>query len=141
MAKTALPAAARDLVMSRAKQCCEYCQSQDRYSPNLFTIDHTIPPELGGTDDLGNLAYACFLCNRLKSNKTAAFDPLTQTHVPLFNPRTHTWQEHFVWDESYTHVIGLTPTGRATVLALQLNREKLLEYRKALLEFGGHPPR
>ena len=88
---------------------------------------------------MDNLAYACFLCNRLKSNKTTVFDPLSQTQALVFNPRTQVWQEHFTWNEEFTHIIGLSPTGRGTIVLLQLNREKLLEYRKALLQCGAHP--
>ena len=88
---------------------------------------------------MDNLAYACFLCNRLKSNKTTVFDLLSQTQALIFNPRTHVWQEHFAWNEEFTYIIGLSPTGRGTIVLLQLNREKLLEYRRALLQFGVHP--
>lgn len=140
MPKVAYSAAIRETVMLRAKHCCEYCQSQDRYSPNLFTFDHIVPINLGGTDNSDNLAYACFLCNRLKSNKLLAFDPVTKAQVPLFNPRIDAWSNHFSWNEDYTLVIGLSPTGRSTVAKLRLNREKLVAYRKALLLFGGHPP-
>jgi len=34
-----LSADVREGVMFRAKHCFEYCQSQDKYSPNLFTYD------------------------------------------------------------------------------------------------------
>lgn len=140
MPKAVFPADTRETVMQRANHCCEYCQSQDKYSPNLFTIDHIIPEDLGGTNEIDNLAYACFLCNRLKSDKLTAFDLITQSHVPLFNPRIHIWTQHFSWNEDFTLILGLTATGRSTVSALRLNREKLVEYRKALLPFGGHPP-
>ena len=140
MAKTVLPSTLRESVMLRVHNCCEYCQSQDKFSPDYFTIDHVLPLEEGGTDELSNLAYACFLCNRLKSNKTTVFDLISQTYVPIFNPRIHSWQEHFAWNGEYLHIIGLTPTGRGTVEVLQLNRKKLLEYRMALIAFGEHPP-
>jgi hypothetical protein len=140
MAKAALSSTIRESVMLRADQCCEYCRSQDRYSPNWFTIDHIVPPALGGSDEVGNLAYACFLCNRLKSNRTSVFDPVSQRQAPIFNPRTDVWREHFSWNDDCTLIIGLTPTGRGTVAALQLNREKLVDCRKALLVFGMHPP-
>jgi len=140
MPKSVLSANIRMDVMQHADHCCEYCQSQDKYSPNAFTIDHILPEDLGGTNEPDNLAYACFLCNRLKSNKTTGFDPITQSHVPLFNPRIHIWSQHFFWNEDFMLVIGLTATGRSTVAELQLNRQKLVEYRLALLPFGGHPP-
>ena len=59
MPRAVFPADTRKTVMQRAHQCCEYCQSQDKYSPNLFTIDHIIPEDLGGTNEPDNLAYAC----------------------------------------------------------------------------------
>lgn len=62
--------------MLRSKHCCEYCKSWDKFSPVFFTIDHIIPPLLGGTHDLQNLAYSCPLCNRLKWKKVNAIDPV-----------------------------------------------------------------
>jgi hypothetical protein len=37
-------------------------------------------------------------------------------------------------------VVGLTPTGRATVAALELNRPTVLEIRAEEVFFGRHPP-
>lgn len=127
--------------MARANHCCEYCLSQDKYSPNLFTIDHIIPEDSGGDNDPDNLAYACFLCNRLKSNKITGYDQITQSHASLYNPRMQNWDHHFTWSEDFTSILGLTATGRSTVSELQLNRLKVVEYRMALLPFGGHPPK
>ena len=47
-------------------------------------------------------------------------DPTTGTLVPLFNPRAQVWSEHFVWANGGTHIVSLTPTGRATVIALRV---------------------
>jgi hypothetical protein len=127
-------------VAERAKHCCEYCKSLDTFSPNYFTIDHIIPEPLGGTDDLDNLAYACFLCNRLKSNKLNVYDAVSAAWFRLFDPRVQDWNEHFAWNEDLTTIIGLTATGRVTVDELQLNRPKLVAYRKAVIPFGIHPP-
>ncbi len=106
----------------------------------MFTIDHVIPQNFGGDSELSNLAYACFLCNRLKSNKLKHFDKSSLSWIDLFNPRKHVWNEHFSWNEDTTLIIGMTPIGRITVEALKLNREKLIEYRKSLIPFGAHPP-
>jgi hypothetical protein len=141
MAKTILSPSIVKNVIARANKCCEYCQSQDRYSPNRFTIDHVTPESIEINDDFENLAYACFLCNRLKSNKLVGFDALTQTFWPIFNPRLEKWAQHFAWNENASTIIGITPIGRATIKELQLNREKLIEYRAALLVFGVHPPK
>lgn len=130
----------RKHVMERAGHCCEYCKSHDKYAPHYFTIDHISALSIGGNDDIENLAYACFLCNRLKSNKPMGFDQLTEEWVALFNPRIHKWHEHFVWDEDATQMIGISPVGRSTITTLRLNREKLIEYRKSILPLGEHPP-
>ena len=140
MAKTIFSAALREQVILRALHCCEYCKSQDKYAPHLFTIDHLLPKNLGGTNDFINLAYACFLCNRLKSNKLNVFDPISESWIPLFNPRIDAWHQHFSWNEDATQIIGLTAIGRMTVGTLKLNRDKLIEYRQALIPFGVHPP-
>ncbi len=42
---------------------CEYCGEM-----RPLTIDHKIPVELGGTDEISNLAAACRPCNKRKGN-------------------------------------------------------------------------
>jgi hypothetical protein len=37
-------------------------------------------------------------------------------------------------------IIGLTPIGRTTVEALQLNREGVVNLRRVLYAMGEHPP-
>lgn len=130
----------REEVKLRANNCCEYCKSQDKYSPTSFTIDHIIPKNLDGNSDLENLAYACFLCNRLKSNKLKSFDTNSEKWIPLFNPRKDIWEENFAWSEDATKIIGTSIIGKCTINELKLNREKLIEYRICLILFGVHPP-
>jgi hypothetical protein len=50
------------------------------------------------------------------------------------------WSEHFAWNEDYSRVIGLTPTGRATVETLHLNRQGVVNLRRVLFLVGMHPP-
>jgi hypothetical protein len=140
MPKSYLSNSLREAVILRASNCCEYCKSQDKYSPTSFTIDHIIPESLDGTSTFENLAYACFLCNRLKSNKIKTFDELSEKWIPLFNSRTDTWDEHFAWNQDATLIIGTTIIGRCCVKELKLNREKLIEYRNCIIPFGTHPP-
>ena len=140
MSKTVLSEAIRDIVRLRGGYCCEYCKSQDKFSPVHFTIDHILPLIEGGTNDLENLAYACMLCNRFKWKSVLAFDPVTNTMVSIYNPRLDLWKDHFQWGEAYLSIIGISPIGRATVAALQLNREKLVSYRRSMVEIGHHPP-
>jgi hypothetical protein len=48
--------------------------------------------------------------------------------------------EHFEWREYFTEIIGISPSGRATVNRLQLNREGLVNLRRILVDAGLHPP-
>jgi 5-methylcytosine-specific restriction endonuclease McrA len=87
-----------------------------------------------------NLALACQGCNNHKYNRTQSVDPVANQVVPLFHPRRHEWHEHFTWDECFELVIGLTPIGRATIEALQLNRHEVVKLRRLLYAAGEHPP-
>ena len=89
----------RELIRIRANYLCEYCHSPEIISATRFTIDHIIPQSLGGDDNLNNLALACRRCNERRYNFVAGYDPVTQTIVPLFNPRKQRWGEHFSWGE------------------------------------------
>ena len=130
----------RARVVERAKGCCEYCQSQERYSPDPFSVEHIIPLSRGGVNDLENLAFACQGCNNRKYTNVEALDPVNQSTVPLFHPRQHVWAEHFAWSDDGALVLGLTPIGRATIEKLQLNRSGLVNLRRVLFEAGEHPP-
>jgi hypothetical protein len=132
-------ASLRDEVMRRANNCCEYCLSQERFSVQRFSIEHIIPLSKGGSHHLDNLAYACQGCNNHKYNKTQAVDPVNDNIVLLYNPRSQVWTRHFAWNESFELIIGLTPFGRATVDALQLNRSGLVNLRQVLYRMGEHP--
>ena len=130
----------RRLVLKRAGGCCEYCQSQSRYSVDALSVEHIIPRSRGGPDVVSNLALACQGCNNRKFVSVAAADPLTGRTVPLYHPRQDRWEEHFAWSADFLTICGLTPTGRATVEKLQLNRETVVNLRRLLCEVGEHPP-
>ena len=131
----------RKLVSDRAEGCCEYCMSQEKFSSQAFSIEHIHPLSLGGNNNPDNLALACQGCNNHKYTKTFVPDPETGQDVLLFNPRTDTWLDHFQWNENHTVIKGLTPNGRATVLALKLNRDFLINQRIIYRAYGIHPPR
>jgi 5-methylcytosine-specific restriction endonuclease McrA len=140
MSKPRTRAELRRLVIARAHGCCEYCWSQARYSSHYFAIEHIIPKYRGGRTTLSNLAFSCQGCNNHKHIKIKALDPLTRKYALLYNPRRHEWSEHFTWSADCMEIIGLTPTGRATVRALQLNREEVVNLRRVLSASGEHPP-
>jgi len=127
-------------VAERARHCCEYCRSQARFAIQAFSVEHIIPKSQGGMTTLENFALACQGCNNHKYNKTEGADPINGRIVSLYHPRKHRWNEHFAWNDDFTLIIGLTPTGRATVESLQLNRDGLVNLRKVLYAMGEHPP-
>ena len=100
-----------------------------------------IPESKGGDDDVENLACACGGCNGSKYNKTHVADPFDGKIVPLFHPRQMSWYDHFAWPPDFLYIIGITEIGRATVEALNLNRTGLINFRRALLKLGVHPPK
>jgi hypothetical protein len=57
--------------------------------------------------------------------------------VPLYNPRTDSWDEHFEIDGGA--IRALTATGRATERLLKFNLPKRVEVRETLSQ-GGHYP-
>ncbi len=137
---SALSAPIRQQVVARANHRCEYCLTAQQVIGMPLVIDHIAPRALGGGDDPDNLCAACYRCNEYKGAKTHGLDPITGTLVALFHPRLHLWKDHFAWANGGTHVIGLTPTGRATVLILRLNNEYLVEARALWIARDWHPP-
>jgi hypothetical protein len=130
----------RDVVFTRANHRCEYCQTPIQYAIQPFVVEHILPVVYGGTSDLDNLACACGGCNGHKYDKTDAPDPAENLTQPLFNPRINEWQEHFTWNADFTQIIGLSAIGRATVIALHLNRAGLVNIRRLMVLGGEHPP-
>ena len=140
MAEPRVSASQRQAVADRAAGCCKYCLSQERFSPDPFSVEHIVPRSAGGIEDEENLAFSCQGCNNRKYTSTTAIDPVTGLVVALFNPRRDSWTENFVWNNDFTQIVALTPTGRATVAKLQLNRPGVANLRSVLREIREHPP-
>lgn len=130
----------RQQVLTRAKGYCEYCLSQERFSPDMFSIDHIIPLAAGGKTSLDNLALSCQRCNNKKYTNTKAFDSVTGRMVSFYHPRQHKWYKHFAWSEDLIYLIGLTPIGRVTITTLDLNRSGVVNLRRLLCTVDEHPP-
>jgi hypothetical protein len=140
MSTTRVPKALRARVAEQAGQRCGYCLSSETITGIALEIDHLLPEALGGETTEDNLWLACSACNDAKGDRVTARDPLTGEWATLFNPRTQRWHDHFTWTDGGARIEGLTPTGRATVLALQLNRALLVGARRAWVLAGWHPP-
>jgi hypothetical protein len=127
--------AVRELVRRRAERRCEYCRLPESAVPLIiFHIEHVIPRQHGGSDAPENRALACPWCNRAKGPNLSGIDADSQAIVPLFNPRTQSWHEHF--SRHGATIVGISPTGRATVHVLGMNRPECLEMRTWLLREG-----
>jgi hypothetical protein len=139
---TLVPTSLREEVERRAAGRCEYCRLSQQTQVATFPVDHVLPVTEGGETILGNLALACPRCNAAKWKRVAAEDPVSGATVPLFDPRTQVWGDHFRWsDRDATVLEGLTAVGRATIVGLELNHARHLEVRRWLIVLGTHPPR
>jgi hypothetical protein len=110
----------------------------------LFTPKRLLPSArervlVGGPTVSENLALACVSCSLRKEARRSGRDPKTGRTVGLFHPRRQVWARHFRWEG--VSVVGLTPTGRATVERLLMNRPLILAIRLEEALRGCHPPR
>jgi hypothetical protein len=133
-----VPALMRKEVVRRAANRCEYCRLSQAGQEAAFHVDHIHPVVERGTTALENLALACVSCSLRKGARRKARDPLTTRDVALFHPRRQRWPDHFCWRGN--RVQGLTPTGRATVSLLKLNRSLAVAIRAAERDYHRHPP-
>lgn len=129
--------ATQKAVRERAKHRCEYCQFPAEFAELPFHCDHVIAHQHGGTTVLENLAFACCYCNRYKGPNLSSVDPISAKVVPLFHPRRDSWNDHFSWNGPV--LAGKTPSGRATIQALRLNRADAVAVRQLLMEEGVFP--
>jgi len=119
---------------------CGYCRTSAVVVGQPLTFEHIIPRARGGASDENNLWLSCRRCNGHKGTRVEAVDPETGLVVALFNPRRQVWSEHFSWSGDGTRVLGLTPCGRATVFALQLNNPDIVAARLLWVAADWHPP-
>lgn len=119
--------AARLVVIERARRRCEYCLVREDNAGFPHQIDHIVSRKHGGSSGIGNLAYACVLCNRYKGADIASIDRSGRP-VRLFDPRRDSWDEHFKPDGPV--IQPLMPTGEVTTRMLRLNvAERVIERR------------
>ena len=88
---------------------------------HIIALQHTDE----NTDDASRLALACDRCNAYKGTNLTSIDPETGEIVRLFHPRQEVWLDHFRRQRGT--IIGITPTGRATVRLLNMNAPRRVE--------------
>ena len=141
MSITPIPDTLRRQITERDQHRCSYCRTAEKVAGDEFIIDHILPEALGGLTEAPNLCLACWRCNLIKGKRIVGLDPLSNKLERFYHPVNQQWYDHFVWIEGGRLMRGTTPTGRATVYALQLNRPRLVESRKLWITAGWHPPR
>lgn len=140
MSSTHISLELRQQIAERDHHLCSYCRTAEKIVGGEFTIDHILPESLNGATEVHNLCLACWRCNLIKGNRIVGSHPLSGALERFYHPAEQQWTDHFVWMEAGLFIRGLTPTGRAKVHALRLNRPKLIESRRLWITVGWHPP-
>lgn len=124
-------------VRRRARGVCEYCHMPEAFDRPGFEIEHIIARQHGGRTIAGNLAWACFSCNKRKGPNLSGIDSATGKVARLFHPRRHKWSRHFRWEGPL--LLGRTPVGRATIAVLGINLPLRVQLRQELIDEGVFP--
>ncbi len=127
-------------IILNAQYRCEYCKTSSKLTGMPLTMEHIIPRSLGGSDDLLNLAAACYRCNEFKGAKVSEIDLQTSQSSRLFNPRTDLWIDHFIWINGGIQIAGTSLIGDVTLIALRLNNKDIVAARALWVSFDWHPP-
>lgn len=125
-----VPDKIREKVRERAQNRCEYCSRPEYRTGFPFHVDHIISKKHDGSDEIENLAWACFTCNISKGSDIAGYDAETGKLTAFFNPRTQQWGDHFM--VAGVQITGKTAVGRVTVRLFQMNHIDQLEIRQML---------
>jgi HNH endonuclease len=140
MTRKRIPQSLRQRIVTESRNQCAYCHTLTAITGARLVLDHIIPEVAGGSTIWENLCVACHSCNEFKGAQVESNDPLTGQRVPLFHPRRQLWNAHFCWSEDGSKIVGLTPAGRATVAALNMNHAVIVEARRRWARVGWHPP-
>lgn len=130
----------RELVITRANKCCEYCRIRQDDQFFKFEIDHIIAEKHQGATMQENLCLACPDCNAFKGSDISSIDwEYTESLTALFNPRTEQWHEHFSLDTLTGVIVPLSPVGRVTIFLLKINLNDRVADRLLLMDAGRYP--
>ncbi|WP_394833294.1 HNH endonuclease [Pendulispora rubella] len=133
-----VPLSLQRRVRDRARNRCEYCGISQAFQEATFHVDHVHPRSEEGPTEYENLALACVSCSLRKGARTHALDPATGARVATYNPRHDRWNEHFAVGEDM-RIVGRTPSGRATVELLSMNRTLAVAIRVEEARCGRFP--
>lgn len=117
----------REQLRIRHDYKCAYCGISETDVGGLLEIEHFRPLSKGGTDDIGNLLYACTICNRFKADYWAGEE--TSMHLRLLHPIHDDLNEHLSELPNGT-LMGLTERGWFHIEWLHLNRPQLVTFRQ-----------
>jgi hypothetical protein len=140
MSQSYIPTSLRKQTIADFQGRCAYCHTLTAITGTRLVIDHILPEGLGGQTVLENLCLACHACNEFKGTRIEFEDEVTGKVVPLFHPRQQHWNDHFCWSQDKAEIVGLTPIGRVTVVALKMNHLEIVEARRRWIAVGWHPP-
>jgi hypothetical protein len=127
MSNTYINADLRRQIASRASRRCEYCLIHEDDTFLGCQVDHVISEKHGGLTQADNLALSCVFCNRFKGSDIATLGD-DGILVPLFNPRSQQWHDHFEF--ANLEIRGVSPTGRGTAMLLRFNEPGRIEERR-----------
>jgi hypothetical protein len=127
----------RRFIISRAGNRCEYCRVLDYLVGFEYHIEHIIAEQHGGTNVLSNLAYACSYCNWKKGPNISTILSLGGELIPLFNPRTQNWFDHF--EVRRGEILPLSTIGEGTIKLLDFNQLSRIDARFEMMLAGCYP--
>lgn len=124
-------------IADRANHLCEYCLIHEEDTFFGCEIDHIVSLKHGGKTDVGNLAYACVLCNRKKGSDIGSNHSNTCKFFRFFNPRKDKWIDHFRLDKA--NIISITEIGEVTLQILGINNSERILEREELIKIKRYP--
>jgi hypothetical protein len=127
------------VVAARAGHRCEYCRAPEAVFNFPFEVEHIVPAGQSGADTEDNWALACRSCNLFKADFLEGADPETREMALLFHPRRSDWSGNFEIDATAGTILGLTPTGRATIERLRMNTPSQIQARRQWTRLGLFP--
>lgn len=140
MTKRSISRALRRQLVAEARGRCAYCRTATTISGARLVVDHIVPEAAGGPTEFENLCLACHSCNEFKGAQVESEDPDSGEIVALYHPRRQRWRDHFRWSADGAELVGITPVGRATALALKMNHPLIVDARHLWVAVGWHPP-